>query len=244
MLHILKLAVSVPFALFLLIGVGFWVMRRRTRLGRILVASGFSALLLLSIPWCAAALLRSLQGEPVDASSLGKDARAIVVLSADAVSYAPEFGRPTVGRLTLERLRYGAYLARRSELPLLVAGGASRPGIASRGELMREALEEGFGVAVRWVEGSSTDTLGNARGAAELLGQEGIDRIALVTHAWHMPRAVQAFESTGLLVLAAPTAFRDWPEARWTSCVPSARSLQESSWAVHEWIGRAWYTLR
>ena len=167
-----------------------------------------------------------------------------MILSADAVSYAPELGRPTVGRLTLERLRYGAVVARATELPVLVTGGASRPGIPSRAALMREVLEGELGVSVRWVESGSGDTLGNARASRDLLDAEGIERVLLVTHAWHMPRAAAAFESTGLAVVPAPTAFRDWPEPRFSTIVPSARSLQESSWALHEWLGRLWYALR
>ncbi|MFT5051082.1 MAG: uncharacterized SAM-binding protein YcdF (DUF218 family) [Chlamydiales bacterium] len=244
MLYVLKLLVSVPACLFLLVGAGWLVARRRRPLGRWMMIVGTSFLVLLCIPWCAAGLLRSLQSTPPLADPSALAPQAIVILSADAVSWAPEYGTATVGRLTLERLRYGAHLARQTDLPLLVTGGASRPDVAPRAVLMQRVLEQEFGLPVRHVEGRSSDTLGNARESARLLRSDGIERVLLVTHAWHMPRALAAFRSTGLEVVPAPTAFRDWPQPGLAAFVPSARSLQESSWALHEWLGRAYYALR
>ena len=40
---------------------------------------------------------------------------------------APEYGGDTLGRLTLERLRYGAMLAKRTGLPVMVSGGTTLP---------------------------------------------------------------------------------------------------------------------
>jgi len=244
MLYILKLLVSVPAGLLLLIGAGWLVARRRRRPGYWMMGVGGASLTLLCIPWSAAALLRSLQTSPALEDPIRDQPQAIVILSADAISWAPEFGAATVGRLTLERLRYGAHLARQTGLPLLVTGGPSRSEIASRAELMRRVLEQEFGLAVRHVEDGSSDTLENARASARLLAADGVERVILVTHAWHMPRALSAFRSTGLTVVPGPTAFRDWPELGLSSFVPSARSLQESSWAFHEWLGRAYYALR
>ena len=45
------------------------------------------------------------------------DAGAIVILSGGLRDYAPEYGGPTVNRVTLERVRYGARLARQSGEP-------------------------------------------------------------------------------------------------------------------------------
>src|SRR5258707_4562639 len=47
---------------------------------------------------------------------------AIVILGAGRRVYAPEFGGETVDEFGLERVRYGAALARLTELPVLVSG--------------------------------------------------------------------------------------------------------------------------
>ncbi len=244
MLQLAKLLILPPISPLLLILAGLLLARRRRRLGHVLTGIGAGALLLLSIPFVAAALLISLQtADPLPVDGPLPTAEAIVVLGGDLERRAPERRTGTVGPLSLQRARYGAELARRSGLPVLVTGGRLTPGAPSLGHMMEEALGE-FGVQARWVEARAANTRENARLSAEILESEGISRILLVTHAWHLPRASAAFEAQGLEVVAAPTAFRIWPDLRLTSLLPSARALRESRWAVHEWLGRLWYALR
>ena len=79
--------------------------------------------------------------------------------------------------------------------------------------------------------------------AARILARAGIQRIALVSHAWHLPRATAAFEEAGMEVLPAPTAPHAPPNGLLESLVPRGKSLRDSAWAVHEWVGRLWYWL-
>jgi uncharacterized SAM-binding protein YcdF (DUF218 family) len=97
---------------------------------------------------------------------------------------------------------------------------------------MQRALETELGVRVRWLESRSTTTAENARYSAELLRGSGIERVLLVTHAWHMPRAQASFQRHGIATTAAPTAFACWPTD------PLVVAL-----ALHEWLGRAYYAL-
>jgi uncharacterized SAM-binding protein YcdF (DUF218 family) len=231
-----------PASLLLLAAAGCLVLRKRPKLGRTLLWTSAAALALLSMPIVAAALLGSLQTDPALAAH---DPRcgAIVVLAGDASLEAPEFGGATCGPMTLERLRYAAKLARETGAPLLVSGGPPRAGARPHAELMKEALERDFGVATRWTEPRSGNTRQNARFSAEILAPQGVRRVYLVTHAWHMPRARAEFESHEIEVVPAPTGFRAPPELEWRALLPTAKALRESSWAFHEWIGRAWYAL-
>lgn len=244
---LLKLLVQPPLCLFLVIGAGLVVRGRRPRLGRALAASGALALVLLTLPLVSSALLISLQSHPPldpDAiEGLARGAGAVVVLGGDLRPGAGEYGAPCVGPLTLERCRYGAWLGRRARLPLLAAGGSLREGAPKVADAMAALLDAELGAEVRWVEAASRTTRENAHLAADLLLAAGIERALVVTHAWHMPRALAAFAETGLEVVPAPTAFASWPRARPSALLPSARALQESSWAIHEWVGRLWYAL-
>ncbi len=234
-----------PLLLFWIAALGVLLRRKRKWLGNTLVLGAMAVLIALCMPWVSASLLTSLQTEPVlSREHLDPQVGAIVVLGGDVSSYAPEFGAATVGPLTLERLRYAAELARLTALPLLASGGATQPDASSLAAMMKLSLEHDFHVEVRWTEDLSLDTRENAIRSAEILAAAGIERIYLVTHAWHMPRARAAFEAAGVEVVPAPTAFRAPPALRPMSFVPSARSLRESQWAVHEWIGRAWYAIR
>ena len=65
----------------------------------------------------------------------------------------------------------------------------------------------------------------------------GIERIALVTHAWHMVRATRDFERAGLQVLPAPTGFKGGQARKLYRLLPRASALADSSLALHEWLG-------
>lgn len=193
----------------------------------------------------SAALLISLQAHPpLSPEGPLPAAEAIVVLGGDYMPMAPELGRSAPAALSHERLLYGAALHRRTSLPILVTGGPLIPGAPPLGVVMRRSLVEDYRVPVRWVEDEAFNTHGNAAGAARMLEEAGVRRVLLVTHAWHMPRALAAFEAAGLEPIPAPTGLRLWPPLRVGSFLPSARSIQESFWGVHEWLGRAWYALR
>lgn len=233
-----------PLACLLLAGLGALERRRRPRLGGWLLGLGFGSLVAFSLPLVSSVLLIALQSEPaLDDTRLDHGCGAIVVLAGDASSAAPEYGGPTCGPMTLERLRYAAHLARATKLPLLASGGVPKRGLPPHAEMMRAALERDFGLEVRWSEPRSANTRENARFSALLLRNYGINRAYVVTHAWHMPRALAEFRAAGLEAVAAPTGFRAPPSWDWSTFVPSAKALRESSWALHEWLGRAWYAL-
>ena len=111
---------------------------------------------------------------------------------------------------------------------------------------MRDVLVDELGVPVRWLEETSRNTAENARYSAEILARENVAGIILVTHAAHMPRAVQAFEGQGLQVYAAPTAYRSGGGGRagLLDWLPSADALQRSRAGLHELLGRVWYSIR
>lgn len=234
-----------PGCLFLLLGLGIALRKRRPGFAAFLRVFALAALYACSTPILSASLLRSLQGDPALEPSRGPaGAQAIVVLSGDTAPCAPEYGGATLGALTLERLRYGAALARRTGLPILVSGGRADESLPPAAEMMRDALRDEFSVPPRWVEPLSRTTRENALRSAEMLVPEKVTRLLLVTHAWHMPRARGAFEEAGFEVVPAPTGFRDRPKLTPWAFLPSGRAMREAHFALHEWVGRLWYLVR
>ncbi|MBU1362402.1 MAG: YdcF family protein [Gammaproteobacteria bacterium] len=219
--------------------------RRRWAFGLAVAAT------LLSIAQClpvvAHALIATLENQSAaiapDAPS--PPAGAIVVLGSGLATDAAEYGGDTSTERTLVRARYGATLARRYALPVLVTGGRPINAGRSEAEVMADILDAEFGVKVRWREDEAMDTAGNAAGSARLLKAAGIDRILLVTHAFHMPRARLRFEQAGLEVVPAPTAFFSHPDDDWLlgDFLPQPKALQMSYYALHEWLGMAWIAL-
>ena len=206
---------------------------RARRAGLILCGLGLGALWLLSLPLVADALWRAAEREPALADARAGAAQAIVILAGDTKrSAAPEYGgAPAAGGDLLERLTYGAYLARRTGLPVLVTG------TARESEAMRASLGRDFGIEPRWVEGHSRDTFENAAFSAPLLRAAGVTRILLVTNAVHAHRAAAEFSATGLTVVAAPTGLWTPVAASPARYLPQAEALRRSTQALYELLG-------
>jgi uncharacterized SAM-binding protein YcdF (DUF218 family) len=104
-----------------------------------------------------------------------------------------------------------------------------------------------FGVprdAVTLESGSAT-TYENARNTAAICRAHGIERIALVTSALHMRRALATFRSTGLSVTPAATDYNALGDPVGVLDVaPTASALSASRWALHEYVGYAVYRWR
>ena len=75
-----------------------------------------------------------------------------------------------------------------------------------------------------------------------LLNETGIQRVVLITHAWHMPRAVAEFEVTGLDVVPAPMGYLATALQR-VDYIPSAAAMQISARAMHEYYARIWLSI-
>lgn len=176
----------------------------------------------------------------------GVKAQAIVVLGADRYRNAPEYGGDTVSGLGLERLRYAARLQKQTGLPILASGGNPLGEDMAEAQLMRQVLQQEFCARVRWIELASRNTYENAQNSSRILKEQDIQTILLVTHAWHMPRALEAFRHAGLRVIPASTRYyRPGPlQKSLLAWLPNAAALYYTQLALHEIMGRLWYRLR
>lgn len=170
--------------------------------------------------------------------------RAIVVLGGGAEALAPEYGVSNLAAPSLERLRYGMWLSRETGVPVAFSGGtgwAQSQGVAEAEVAARIAAQE-FQRPLRWVEAESRDTRQNAAYSVALLKRSGITQILLVTHGWHMPRAMAAFVDAagpaGMRVEAAPMGLASRVESQALDWLPSAIGFQRVRNALRESLGR------
>ena len=227
-----------PLMPLLLIAAGLLLLPRKARLGRSIAWAGVLIGLLLCTPISVGWLIAPLEKVPVLRPEDLARGQAIVILAAGRQQYMPEYGYATPNRLGLERLRYGARVARKSGLPVLTSGGGC-PEPSAEARLMAEVLRVDFGVSAKWIESCSKDTEENGRFSAALLQAEGIRRIVLVTHAAHMRRAMREFESQGMEVIPAPTGFFSERESGHDAgdFMPGANAARAGWYAVYEWLG-------
>ncbi len=234
-----------PLNLLLIAALGLWYWHKRPYLARMLLTTSVALLWLLATPYFAEALLQGLEGEPTVIGINKPQADAIVVLGGGTYFHAPEYGgKDTVSEITLVRLRFAARLRRETGRPILVSGGAPLGNDTSEAEQMKQVLEQEFAVPVRWMDDASRNTLENARLSRRLLAPAGMNRIYLVTHAWHMPRAAQTFRAAGFEVIPAPTAYTTRHRTDLLTFMPDAHALRDSRIFVHELIGMLWYQLK
>lgn len=230
-----------PLNLILLGVMGVLLIKRRPRIGKVLVMLALTLLYLLSIPFVAETALQKLEAPPTSHSF--DNIQAIVVLGAGTYFDAPEYDGDTVNRLGLERIRYAARLHRFTGKPILATGGSPLGGNSSEAAQMKAALEDEFRVPVKWIEEDSRNTRENANKSFAILKKNGINRVALVTHAWHMPRASREFEQAGFKVIPAATAYTTRYGTDVFAFIPTTGALQKSNWFLHEVIGILWYRL-
>jgi uncharacterized SAM-binding protein YcdF (DUF218 family) len=233
---LLRSLVLPPAGPLLLGAYGVFLWKRRPGLARALLVVTIVSLWVLSMPLLADALEALADRYPPVDLGAAKTAGAIVILGGGGQrSFAPEYGGPAAGPILLERLAYGAYLARATALPILVTG------YQVEASAMQATLLRNFELSAHWVDNRSYDTFENARDAAQLLRAEGIQRIVLVTHATHMRRSVNEFTAAGMDVVPAPLGMRKVGEFEpfdaMLACIPNADALLRSYTAAYELAG-------
>lgn len=213
----------------------------RGRAGRGVATVLIGLLTVLGLPVVGDVLLASLD-PPLVAIPAQPPPGAIVILSADVERTSVE-GKPDLGAWTLERERAGARLARLTHLPILVTGGIVNvpPPVAQQ---MAVSLREDFNTPVRWIEDASATTWENARFSAPMLRADGIQRVYLVTHAWHMRRSLLAFRRAGMDPVPYVVRQDAPPAFDWRALVPRVSAWGHSYLAIHEWVGLLFYEWR
>jgi len=227
-----------PACLLLMAFAGTWLLARHPqgrarRTGLVLIGAGLGLLWIIATPVVGDQLQRLADRTPPLDLARAREAQAIVILSGgESNSSAPEYGgAPATGGRLLERLTYGAYVARRTGLPVLVTGNSYEA------RAMQAVLVRDFGITPRWVEGRSRDTFENAEYSAVLLRAAQVSRIVLVTSAAHAYRAMREFQSAGLTVIPAPVGVWTPSQFQPARFLPSSEGLFDSTEALYELIG-------
>jgi uncharacterized SAM-binding protein YcdF (DUF218 family) len=229
---VLRNMVLPPAGILLLAVAGLLLMKRRPRLARVCLVAAVSLLWLLSTPVVSDALEALAEYYPPLDLRSAAGAQAIVILGGGGERmFAPEYAGPAAEPLMLERLSYGAYAARKTNLPVLVTGH----GIEA--VAMRATLVQIFQIEPRWVDDQAYDTFENARNSVRLLAAAGVKRIILVTHATHMRRAVHEFTDAGVEVIPAPVGIQTVRNYGISRYMPVPEAMQRAHSAIYELLG-------
>ena len=218
----------------------------RTRMALALLLPGVAWLYLCSTTLFADYLMGTLEdGYPPRALSATAEADAIVLLGG-AMRGDTHMGTQGDLNQQADRLVHAVALYKAGKAPLLLLTGGGPQGVRTEAEQMRDLLElMGVPATAILLEEDSRDTYQNALYSAAMLKQLGINRILLVTSAFHMRRSEQLFVFQGLEVIPAPTDYQRLARSPVLfPLVPLAGNLVRSTYALHEHLGYWAYRYR
>ena len=233
-----------PTLLLLGIAFGIWISSKKQKLGKSLAVFSTALLWIFSTPafnvWLSHNLLT--QYKPTTAQELkAQGVQAIVVLGGGVETGQPD-GIQQLKPTALDRLRHGIELSRKTGIPVMVTGGkgwGAKAGSENEAEISSRVSREVFQFEIKWTESESRDTQENASNSKQLLAKQGISKVALVTHSWHMPRSSKAFQKVGFDVTPAPMGFVANKEVDLVSLLPNGAALNGTAATFRELVAYA-----
>jgi len=175
--------------------------------------------------------------------------RTIVVLGGGHADNATLSANNRLSSSALSRLVEGVRLAHAlPEATLWVSGPGAGAGKPTHASVLAEAAVS-LGIPPdRIVElTAGHDTEGEARAFRTRIGANAEEPVALVTSAWHLPRAVALFRKAGIEVIPCPAdyASRRNDDFRFSDYfVWDLTGLERSTKAIYEFLGLAWAKAR
>jgi uncharacterized SAM-binding protein YcdF (DUF218 family) len=221
------------------------------KFGRTLMAFSILQLVVLASPFVSDSLLGRLENQTRDLAAQNSQAQrilsgqqysAIVVLGgAIAPMDPPRRPHPDLNAAG-DRIWHGARLFKKGLAPKIILSGGRGPGLEDRRDIQTEAqamrvllLDFAIPESALVLEDASRTTRENAAQTKRITAG---GPVALVTSAFHMPRALKTFERAGVPADAYPTDFRVAPqlEPLWSRLLPRASALTDSETAIKEYI--------
>ena len=232
-----------PTLLLLGIAFGLWVSSKKPKLGKSLALFSTAVLWIFSTPAFNVLLSHNLltQYKSMTAKELkAQGVQAIVILGGGVETGQPD-GIQQLKPTALDRLRHGIELSRKTGIPLLVTGGkgwGAQAGSENEAEISSRVAREAFHYQIQWTESEARDTQENATNSKQLLYDQGVRSIALVTHYWHMPRSLKAFQKAGFEVTPAPMGFVADKKVSLISLLPNGAALNGTAATFKELVAQ------
>jgi uncharacterized SAM-binding protein YcdF (DUF218 family) len=226
-------------------GLIIWKLKHWSRAGAFLIVAGSAFLLVLSLPITSYLLLYSLEaqaGSYQDPDFLKSNGvQYIVVLggvgSTDELTPADKSGDSIYRVLEGVRLWHGVPGSR------LVLSGMAHPVSGNNLESMKSfPMYLGVESDALTIYANAWDTEDEAEFVSAFLGDS---TFALVSSAYHIPRAMKQFRNKGLNAVASPCGFKaKTPPQLYRSFLPEGSALLGSELAIHEYLGQLWMNLK
>ncbi|WLQ12561.1 ElyC/SanA/YdcF family protein [Hahella aquimaris] len=235
-------AMPLPLALLLsFIALMMLIRGRRRKLALGMLGVVWLGLLTISTPWFADKVMEPLESQYPPYA--GQEVRYVVVLGG---YHESDPSLPITSYIegdAIYRIIEGVRVALLNpEARLLVSGYARTDPLSNAEAYARLAESLGFPRERIDLQEDPRDTHEEALAAQARMGDQPF---ALVTSAYHMPRAMQLFEGVGLHPVPAPTGhtIKHHRELDWRRFRPALGGLAATQKAWHEYLGALWANL-
>ena len=226
------------------------ILQRHRSLSNILLIIALVTIWLFSTTLVSSGLARSLEWRYLPPAEVPSSDVAVVLGGGTEANLYP---RPSVEvNGAGDRVLYAARIFQSGKVEhLLLSGGEitwlqdtqSTPA----DEMAALLLELGVPSEALWLEDQSKNTYENALFSVEILKDNAVDKVLLITSAIHMPRAVALFQKQGVEVIPLPVDYsvtqndttsnnQDWI-GQLLGWLPSAGNLNTSTNALKEYLG-------
>jgi uncharacterized SAM-binding protein YcdF (DUF218 family) len=189
--------------------------------------------------------LNALRLAEIKAQVQAKRPVTVVVLGGGLHPLSPEYGVSNLNDQSLERLRYGLWLGRETGATVGFSGGlgwVQQEVGTPEGQVAQRIATQEFGRPLKWIEDASRDTHENAARTIALLRPQGIQQVLLVTHDYHMRRALQEFKLVappGMEIVPAPLGVITQNPIDPLTWLPTARGFESVRQVLRELLAGA-----
>jgi uncharacterized SAM-binding protein YcdF (DUF218 family) len=189
-------------------------------------------------------LLHPLENYAEEISVNAFESHPIVVLGGGLNYHSESEAKPSVH--SLQRLVKGYQLHRRLNTPLIYSGGiAIGQDKISEADAAGELLQSlGMNLEFYISEDQAQTTFENAAYLKRWIEENEVEKVYLVTSAYHILRSAAVFEAQNIEFLAVHSGFISNHQFSWLDYLPNRGALTANLSAIHEWVGLAWYYLR
>jgi uncharacterized SAM-binding protein YcdF (DUF218 family) len=243
----------IPFCLSLLvIGCLLAWTKKYLKHGKIILTINITLLLFLSNTRISTWLIEPLENKFPAIPSLNKDTipyklricKYIVVLGSGNSENSERSALSRLSNSGLARITEGTRLALILPNTHIIVSGPAIGDFPTHASIVKDAATELSLDPSRIIKiETARDTEEESQAIKNIVGTEPI---ALVTSAWHMPRAAYLLQKAGVNFIPCPTDFtvrKYAPQSKFEFSQINA-SLTRSTWAIHERLGMIWLRIK
>lgn len=237
--EIFNLVTNIILIIFVLIF--FSIFFKRKKLLYILITIFY----ILSLPVTYKLPLYYLENNSFSCSNQNIQADLIVILGGGLTKNNNFGNTPTVTRRVNERIRYGVFMHKKYNIPILVSGGDVFNIGYNEADIMKNIIKKEYNEKVKFIENNSKTTNENAKFVSNIIKQNNIKSILLISNSWHLKRATFLFKkyNPNIKIKACSGYYYSNKHfsVNYKDFLPSMKSFYFHEINLREWIALFWY---